>query len=146
MENIVYLNGDFMSLSKAKIPVTDYGFLFGYALFETMRAYNGKIFRLDEHLNRLMKSAELLGIPVDITGLRNIVLETVRRNNLQEARIRITLTMGEGSLTPDTGSCRKPAILVTAAKYIPYNPETYEKGFKVTVSSIHRNSQSPFPE
>jgi branched-subunit amino acid aminotransferase/4-amino-4-deoxychorismate lyase len=58
MENSVYLNGTFLPLSEAKISITDYGFLFGYSLFETMRAYNGNIFRLDDHLERLRKSAD----------------------------------------------------------------------------------------
>lgn len=140
---IVYLNGALIPRSEAKISVMDYGFLFGYGLFETMRAYNGVVFRLDSHLARLAKSAERLEIRIDTTSLKNAVMAPIQANKLKEARVRLTVSVGEGSLVPDVRTCINPTILVMAAKYTPYPPEIYERGFSVIISSIHRNSQSP---
>ncbi len=143
MEKIVYLNGALMPLSEAKISVLDYGFLFGYGLFETMRAYNGKIFRLESHLERLQKSAEKLEIAADVQGWKSAVLDTLQANGLKEARVRLTVSIGQGGLVPDIRTCARPTILVIASQYHPYPTEIYHRGFSVITSSIRRNSQSP---
>lgn len=143
MAEIVYLNGDFIPKGEARIPALDYGFLYGYGLFETMRAYNGKVFRLDSHFARLKKSADSLGIAVEIKELDKAIKGTLLKNSLKNARIRLAISIGEGSMVPDPSSCTKPTVLVVAAKYVPYPPEVYNKGFRLTVSSIRRNSQSP---
>jgi branched-chain amino acid aminotransferase len=145
MEEIVYLNGAFLPLSKAKISIADYGFLFGYGLYETMRTYDGNFFRLDEHLKRFQRSTEALEIQVDVSEIGKAVLETVHCNGLKSARVRITVTPGEGSLTPDPDACREPTILITATRYTPYPAGTYEKGLRAIISSAHRNSQSELP-
>jgi branched-chain amino acid aminotransferase len=145
MENIVYLNGLFMPLSEAKISVTDSGFLFGYGIFETMRSYSGKIFRLDDHLSRLSKSADRLAIPVKVEDFKKVVLETVSRNEIPDARVRLTITLGEGNPATDPGTSRNPTVLVTLVKYTPYPAEIYGKGFKTIISTIRRNSRSPLP-
>jgi len=145
MEEIVYLNGAMVPRSQAKIPAMDYGFLYGYGLFETMRAYSGTVFRLDSHIARLAKSADRLGIAVDTAILKKAVTDTLKANGLREARVRLTVSIGEGSLVPDLHSCTAPGVLVVAAKYTPYADEVYQRGFRVIVSSIHRNSQSPVP-
>ncbi len=145
MEEIVYFNGSFIPFKEAKIPVLDYGFLFGYGLFETMRAYNGTVFQLDSHLSRLEDSAKRLGIPIGIPALKNAVTDTIRINDLKQARVRLTVSPGEGSPAPDPRTCTKPTILVVATKYTPYTPAIYEKGFRAIISSIRRNSQSPVP-
>ncbi len=143
MKEIAFLNGAFIPLAEAKIAVADYGFLFGYGLFETMRAYDGRVFRLDCHLERLGRSAKRLGIRVDVAGLEGIVAETVRKNGLKEARVRVTVSAGAGSLTPDPGSCKTPTILITALKYIPHSTEIYCRGWKVILSSFTRPTRSP---
>lgn len=145
MSEIVYLNGALIPRSQASISVLDYGFLYGYGIFETMRAYNGKVFRLDKHLGRLALSAEVLGISVNEAILEKAVYKTLRANALSEARIRLIATIGEGSVTPDTRTCASPTVIVIAVPYHPYSPEVYVKGWRVIVSSIHRNSQSPLP-
>jgi branched-chain amino acid aminotransferase len=145
MPELVYLNGDYMPLSEAKIGVTDYGFLFGYALYETMRAYKGKIFRLKDHLDRLEKAAETLHLPVEGLDLEKAVVETLRRSGIEEARVRLTVTMGEGSLTPDPRTCHRPAVLVTAVPYKPFAPEIYQKGYRALTSTVRRNSRSQLP-
>ncbi len=145
MAEIVYLNGAFVPKSEAKIPAMDYGFLYGYGLFETMRAYGGTVFRLDSHLARLKKSADRLGIAVEAAELSNAVKGTLLKNRLKDARIRLTVSIGEGGMVPDPSSCTKTTVLVAAARYVPYPPEVYRKGFRLIVSSIRRNSQSPLP-
>ena len=145
MGEIVYLNGAFLPRQEAKIPVMDYGFLFGYGLFETMRAYAGRVFRLDSHLARLAVSAATLGIPVDTSILKNAIVDTVAKNGLKEARVRTTVSAGEGGPVPDTRTCTCPTTLVVATRYAPYPRKIYERGFRVIISSTRRNSRSPVP-
>ena len=143
MSEIVYLNGYLMPLGQASISVLDYGFLYGYGLFETMRAYGGKIFRLDSHLSRLARAAEILGLPIEALELKDAVMDTIQANKLGDARIRITISMGEGGMVPDPSTCGKPTVLILAGHYQPYPEQVYQKGFRAVVSSIRRNSQSP---
>ncbi len=143
MGNIVYLNGSFVPISQAHISVLDYGFLYGYGLFETMRAYGSKVFRQDSHLRRLESSAEMLGIQIKISELRDAVTGTIQANRLGDARVRMTVSIGEGTMVPDPGSCDKPTVLIMAGEYHPFPEQVYQKGFKAIVSSIRRNSQSP---
>ena len=142
MDEIVYLNGSFMPLSEARVPVADYGFLFGYGLYETLRVYNGKYFRLDAHLKRLNKSAQSLSIPIEIGKIKEIILETTKRNPYDNGRTRLTLTPGPGSLLLDPNSCKNPTILCTVVEYKPLTPETYAKGYSTIIYNGRRNSQS----
>ena len=143
MNEIVYLNGSLIPRSQAKISVLDYGFLYGFGLFETMRAYEGQVFRLDSHLNRLARSAEILGLPIQALDLKGAVMLTIQANKLGDARIRITISIGEGNMTPDTSMCTQPTVLILAGEYHPYPEQIYQKGFSAEVCSIRRNSQSP---
>ncbi|MFH0767970.1 MAG: aminotransferase class IV [Chloroflexota bacterium] len=143
MDEMVYLNGSIVPRQQAKISISDYGFLYGYGLFETMRAYGGRVFRLEWHLGRLALSAEFLGISVDRTELEVVVNNTIQANNLRDARIRITVSIGEGGLTPDPASCSRPTVLIVAGEYKPFPEQVYQRGFRAVVSSIRRNSQSP---
>ncbi len=143
MSGVVYLNGALIPLDRAKISVLDYGFLYGYGLFETMRAYGGKVFLLDRHLERLHGSLEMLGIKTEELSLGDAVTDTIRANKLTDARVRIAVSIGEGGMVPDPASCGKPTVLVIATDYKPYPQQVYEKGFRAVVSSIRRNSQSP---
>ena len=143
MEAIAYLNGEMVPLSEAKISISDYGFLFGYGVFSGMRAYKGKVFRLDTKLNRIKESAEKLGIATDIDTYKSAIMDTIRANNVQEALVRITISSGEGPASPDPMSCTEPTVVITATEYTPFSQETYEKGFRAIVSPIRRNSQTP---
>ncbi|MCJ7744564.1 MAG: aminotransferase class IV [Dehalococcoidales bacterium] len=143
MSEIVYLNGSLIPRSQARISALDYGFLYGFGLFETMRAYEGQVFRLDRHLNRLVYSAEVLGLPIGVTDLKSAVMATIQANQLGDARVRITISIGEGGIVPDPNTCDKPTVLILAGHYQPYPEQVYEKGFRAIVSSIRRNSQSP---
>ena len=143
MSEIIYLNGSLIPRSQAKVSALDYGFLYGFGLFETMRAYGGQVFRLESHLSRLVRSAELLGLPVGTAELNDAVRDTIKANRLSDARIRITISAGEGEVSPDPGTCQKPTVLVLAERYQPYPQEVYQRGFQAVISSIRRNSQSP---
>jgi len=143
MEETIYLNGKLVPVSKAKISVLDYGFLCGYGLYETIRAYDGKPFRLDAHLARIIYSADRLGILLHAGILRQAVLDTVKANGFKDTRIRITVSIGEGSITPNIASCTEPTIAVLVTEYRPPAPIMYRQGYKVIVSSIRRNSRSP---
>ncbi|MFC2010991.1 aminotransferase class IV [Chloroflexota bacterium] len=145
MNEVVYLSGSLIPLSQASISVLDYGFLYGFGLFETMRAYGGYVFRLDNHLRRLARSAEILGLPIGEWDLKGAVMDTIQANELSEARIRLTVSMGEGAMVPDPSTCGKPTVVVVAQPYQPYPEAVYQKGFRSVVSSIRRNSQSPVP-
>ena len=143
MNEIVYLNGRLMPRNKARISALDYGFLYGYALFETMRAYGGRVFRLDRHLNRLAQSAKVLGISIEILELKGAVMDTIQANKLSEARIRLTISIGEGEMTPDLSTCKIPTVIILAENYKPYPEKVCRKGFRAIASTIRRNSQSP---
>jgi len=143
MSEIVYLNGSLIPRSQARISALDYGFLYGFGLFETMRAYGGQVFRLDSHLNRLARSAEILGLPIQALDLKGAVRDTIHANKLSDARVRITISIGEGGMVPDPSTCTQPTVLILAGYYKPYPEQVYEKGFRAVVSSIRRNSQSP---
>ncbi|MBN2186777.1 MAG: aminotransferase class IV [Dehalococcoidia bacterium] len=145
MSEIIYLNGHLVPHSEARLSPFDHGFLYGYGLFETMRAYNGNIFRLDRHLSRLRCSAESLGLAGKLAAsdMEAACLETLRANELKDARLRLTISAGEGDMTPDPDTCSSPTFLVTAKAFIPLSPKRYEQGFKAVLSSLHRDSQSP---
>jgi len=150
MNEIVYLNSRLVPQSEAKLSPFDHGFLYGYGLFETMRTYNGHIFRLDSHLSRLRRSAESIGLTHSTLTtdegkqrLKAACMATLEANQLKNARMRLTISAGEGDVTPDPKSCSNPTILITARNLAPLPPEKYETGFKATVSFLRRNSQSP---
>jgi len=150
MAEIIYLNGRLIPRSKAKLSPFDHGFLYGYGLFETMRAYQGHIFRLDRHLARFRRSAQSLGLTHSILNavegrqsLEDACLTTLEANKLKDARLRLTVSTGEGDMTPDPGTCSNPTVLVTAQNIVSLPSEKYESGFKAALSSLSRNSQSP---
>lgn len=99
MSLVVYLDGQFIKKEEARISVFDRGVLYGDGIFEGIRAYNNRVFKLKEHIDRLYESAKaiLLNIPIDKQEMMNVVLETLRRNNLREAYIRLVVTRGEGT-------------------------------------------------
>lgn len=144
MEEMVYLNGSLVPLSQAKLPPFDYGLLYGYGLFETMRSYSGHILHLEKHLDRLSRSAKFLRIDLEsIHNLEEALYETLRANNLSNARIRLTLSGGEGEPVPDVPILTKPTVFIVARSYTPYPSQVYEQGFKAIISHIRRNTQSP---
>lgn len=142
MSEIVYLNGSLIPVSQANISALDYGFLYGFGLFETLRAYGGKVFLLDKHLRRLAHSAELLSLPIGTLDLESAVMDIIRVNKLSHARIRITISIGEGEIVPTPSTCNGPTVLILARRYEPHPERVYAKGFRAVISSNRRNSQS----
>jgi branched-chain amino acid aminotransferase group I len=144
MENIVYLNGSLLPFVEAKISVSDHGFLYGYGLFQTMRAYHGKLFLLDRHLKRLYEAAEVIGMRPKLDGidLEQACIETLAANKHKEARVRLTVTNGEGLAIPWTDRGGAPNVVVTVVPYTPLPRETYTHGFRVGIASVRRMKQS----
>jgi branched-chain amino acid aminotransferase len=138
----VYVNGKFVPRSQAKISVFDRGFLYGDGVFEGIRAYNGRLFRLDEHLTRLYRGARaiLLELPMEQDELREVVLESVRRSGLQDCYVRLVLSRGEGDLGLDPRNCHTAASVVVIVDAIAlYPPELYEQGLNVITCVTRRN-------
>ncbi|WP_026485586.1 branched-chain-amino-acid transaminase [Caldanaerobius polysaccharolyticus] len=138
----VYLNGEFVEKQDAKVSVFDHGYLYGDGVFEGIRAYNGVIFRLDEHIDRLYYGAKaiMLNIPLSKEEMKAAVVETVRRNNLYDAYIRLVVSRGEGDLGLDPRKCPKPTIVIIADSIQLYSKELYEKGMKAMTTYMRRNS------
>lgn len=145
MEVLVYINGELVPRREAGISPFDRGILYGYGLFETMRSYGGRVFRLDRHLARLMHSAGKIGLDVglDPTALEQAIHKTLEANKLSDARIRLTVLAGEGErgLAPPTSGTL--TVIIVAEKLVPPPPQAYEDGIRAAVVSVRRNSQSP---
>ncbi len=144
MEEVVYFNGRLVPVSEARLSAFDYGFLLGFGLFETLRCYGGHIFRLERHIARLMKSAEALGIAPRLGGLDlgDACYQVLKANGLGDARIRLTVSAGAGDIVPDPSTCREPTVFIVARKLTPLPDAVYQRGYRVVVSSVRRNSRS----
>ncbi len=138
---IIYLNGEFVPKERAVVSVFDHGLLYGDGVFEGIRAYHGRVFKLGEHLDRLYEGARALCLemPVNKDEMQEIVLETLRRNNLSDAYIRLVVTRGPGDLGLDPRKCPKPFIFCITASIVLYPDELYEKGMSVISVSTRRN-------
>jgi branched-chain amino acid aminotransferase len=135
MEPIVYLNGEFVPLSQAKVSILDRGFCYGDALFETMRVYSGKIFRLDLHLDRLERGAEriFLKLPESRERIQDILYETFNRNQGADAVIRMTISRGEGILGKLWQSDTSPTLAVHVRLYSAPPDEWYQSGVSISL-------------
>ena len=145
MEELVYLNGKLLPISQAWLSPFDHGFLYGYGLFETMRAYSGRVFRLTQHLARLQHSADFMALTDKLAhyDLARAVSDTIQANTLSDARIRLTVSAGPGEIVPDPDHCGEPTVFVVARPYTPLSHHVYERGFKACLSSLRRDSLSP---
>lgn len=134
----IFINNKFYREKDANISVFDHGFLYGDGIFETLRAYNGIVFEIDEHIKRLLNSAALIGlkIPQNKAKLKEAVYSAIRKNKLMNAYIRITVSRGKGSL----GYAAKcvPNIIIIAKQFIPYPKRMYEKGVQAATFNAER--------
>jgi len=137
----IYISGRYYSREDAKISVFDHGLLYGDGVFEGIRVYNNRVFRLQEHLFRLYESARAIAltIPIPLEQLRRDTLATLRRNGLSDAYIRLVVTRGEGNLGLDPFACRDPRIIIITDKIALYPREFYEKGLSVITAATQRN-------
>ncbi len=144
---IIYIDGRFVPREEARLSVFDHGFLYGDGVFEGIRAYNGRVFRLREHLDRLYDSARAidLAIPVTKEEMTGIILETLRKNKLKNGYIRPIVTRGVGDLGLDPRKCPKPSIFVIAVEWGAMYGDLYEKGLKAITVSVRRNPAEALP-
>ncbi len=143
----IYIDGKFYPKEDAKISVFDHGFLYGDGVFEGIRAYNGKVFRLDEHLDRMYDSARTidLQIPIDKADMAAAIVETCKKNNLKEAYIRPIVSRGFGDLGLDPRKCPKPTVVVIAVEWGAMYGDLYEKGLTAVTVSVRRNPAESLP-
>lgn len=141
-ELLVYINGEFYPKSRASISVYDHGFLYGDGVFEGIREYDGVVFKLREHIDRLYDSAKaiMLEIPMSKEEMINAVLETLRRNELRNAYIRLVVTRGVGDLGLSPTKCGRPNVIIIAEPALTlYSKEAKLKGISLIISSVRRD-------
>src|SRR5208282_3710676 len=136
----IYIDGKYLEKDDARISVFDHGLLYGDGVFEGIRAYNGRVFHLREHLARLFNSAKgiLLDVPLTRQEVENAILETVRQNGLKDAYIRVVVTRGVGDLGLDMRKCKRPTLIIIADKIELFPPAVYAKGLELVTSSLRR--------
>lgn len=137
----VYLNDRLVQRPEAVVSVFDHGFLYGDGVYETMRAYDGVIFMLDEHLMRLHRSAALIGIavPLDVNEITDSVYGTMGANSLKNAYVRLTVSRGYGPIGLDPDLCEAPTFVVIAEELKEYPKAYYELGISAIISRTRRN-------
>jgi branched-chain amino acid aminotransferase len=140
-EQWIYLNGDFVTREQATVSVFDHGYLYGDGIFEGIRAYDGCVFKLKEHLVRLYESAKsiMLHIPLSMEEMEKAVVETLTRNRLRSAYIRLVVSRGVGDLGLDPNLCEKSNVIIIAERLKLFPAELYEKGLKVVTVATRRN-------
>jgi len=135
-----YVNGAFVPKEDAKVSVYDHGYLYGDGIFEGIRAYDGRIFRLEQHLDRLFESARylMLEIPLSRDELRAAILETVRRCGLRDAYIRPVISRGVGDLGLDPRKCRRATVVIIVDTIQLYPKEAYERGLRAITATTRK--------
>jgi branched-chain amino acid aminotransferase len=137
----VYIDAKYYDENKAKVSVFDHGLLYGDGVFEGIRAYHGRVFKLAEHIDRLFCSAKsiLLKIPMSPADLAQAVVQTCRKNKLRDGYIRLVVTRGVGTLGLNPYKCRHPSVIIIAGKIQLYPPEMYERGLDLITVATTRN-------
>jgi branched-chain amino acid aminotransferase len=140
----IFIDGQYYDEAKAKISVFDHGLLYGDGIFEGIRVYNGRVFKLKEHIDRLFCSAKaiLLTIPMSHAQLVAATIETCRRNKIRDGYIRLVVTRGIGTLGLNPNRCKNPAVIIIAGKIQLYPPELYQKGMEIITVPTVRNLHS----
>jgi branched-chain amino acid aminotransferase len=138
----IYVDGKFYSEANAKISVFDHGLLYGDGIFEGIRFYNGRVFRLEEHLERLWDSARsiCLEVPISMREMTEAVLETIRQNDLRDGYIRLLVTRGIGNLGLNPVQCKHPSVIIIAATIALYHENFYRKGLTVVTCATRRSN------
>ncbi len=141
-ELLVYINGEFYPKTEAKVSVYDHGLLYGDGIFEGIRAYEGTVFKLDEHLDRLYRSAHAMLLEISLTKdeMKKAVLDTLKTNNLRNAYIRLVVTRGVGDLGLDPRKCAKPTLIIITTRLIQLHSNDRKKdGITAMVSWVKRD-------
>ncbi len=141
MSRKIYINSEIVSEENAKVSVLDHGYLYGDGVFEGIRAYNGRVFKLDEHIKRLYQSAKTIMLKIELTPaeMKEAILETIRANELKDAYIRVVISRGIGDLGLDPLKCKNSTLVIIASKISLYDPKFYEEGLKIKTVPTRRN-------
>jgi branched-chain amino acid aminotransferase len=137
----VYIDGKYYDEQSAKVSVFDHGLLYGDGVFEGIRAYNGRVFKLKEHIDRLFYSAKaiLLTLPMSHEAIMRATVETCRENGIRDGYIRLVVTRGVGTLGLNPNRCKNPSVIIIAGKIQLYPPELYERGMDIVTVATTRN-------
>lgn len=140
----IFIDGKYYDEQDAKVSVFDHGLLYGDGVFEGIRAYNGRVFKLAEHIDRLFASAKaiLLNIPMTREEMIKAVVQTCRENNLRDAYIRLVVTRGVGTLGLNPHNCHRPVVIIIADKIQLYPEELYQRGLNIITVPTTRNLHS----
>ncbi|MBL7049687.1 MAG: aminotransferase class IV [Nitrospira sp.] len=140
---MIFLNNKLVKRKDALVSVFDHGFLYGDGIYETFRVYDGVVFMLQEHLERLFESASLIGLDIQKSraAIKKAVYETLQANKLDEATIRLTVSRGVGPLGLDPALCKKPTFVIMVNPFKPYPSKFRRKGIALTVARTRRNYQ-----
>jgi branched-chain amino acid aminotransferase len=140
----IFIDGKYLNERDAKVSVFDHGLLYGDGVFEGIRAYNGRVFKLKEHIDRLFYSAKaiLLEIPMSHAKLMKATVETIRANKLRDCYVRLVVTRGVGNLGLNPRSCKKPTVIIIAGKIQVYPAELYARGMDIVTVPTVRNLHS----
>jgi len=144
---IIYIDGKYLPADQAKISVFDHGFLYGDGVFEGIRAYNGRVFRLKEHLDRMYDSAKTIDLhpPLSKDELAEVICELLRKNKLDNAYIRPIISRGVGDLGLDPRKCKTPSVIVIATSWGAMYGDLYDKGLRAITVSVRRNPAEALP-
>lgn len=137
----IFISGRFYDQEDAKISVFDHGLLYGDGVFEGIRSYGGRVFRLEEHLDRLWDSAKAIWLKIPMTkeAMGQAIYETLKLNGISDGYIRLVVTRGAGTLGLDPNRTADPQVIIIADKIALYPPEMYEHGLKIVTVSVVRN-------
>src|SRR6266705_3614700 len=138
----IYIDGKFYSEANAKVSVFDHGLLYGDGIFEGIRFYSGRVFRLEEHLERLWDSARsiCLDIPMTRQKMTEALLETIRQNHLRDGYIRLVVTRGVGNLGLNPEQCKNPSVIIIAATIALYHEDFYRNGLSIVTVATRRSN------
>src|SRR5512144_230083 len=144
---LVYLDGHFVAREKALVSVFDHGFLYGDGIYETMRAYEGRLFLLRKHLARLKRSAAAISLklPLSPGAIADALNESLAVNRLKDAYVRLHISRGPGEIGLDPALCSAPTIVIAAKPFHDYPAEYYERGVNVSVVKTRRNHPLALP-
>lgn len=136
----IFIDGEFFDEADAKISVFDHGLLYGDGVFEGIRFYNGRVFRLEEHIERLWDSARsiMIDIPMSRSEMTAALLETIRQNGLRDGYIRLVITRGVGNLGLNPTQCKRPSVIIIAATIALYPESVYRSGLTVVTCATRR--------
>jgi len=136
----IFLNKTLVPESDALVSVYDHGFLYGDGIYETMRAYNGVVFMLEKHLERLCRSASLTKLSIPETGfIKDALFRTIEANKLSDAYVRVTVSRGKGPIGLDPDLCKEPTFVVIAEDFREYPEHLYSNGVKLVIAKTRRN-------